>query len=255
MPAKIVLDDNSADPMVISLDAYNAARTHFKQHYYLAGCNNVFGGQDLQIPWAALNTAVNNYKIATTTENVALRFVYCFDTIANALFLRLQLCTMQQSAMAANEFMLDTTVSNWHRIKAGQLNVTPVHTLSDANYLTSFYYSPNQVCAINEAQQLATDTSETLFVRNITYPWAQEILAMYLQNGSPTNASVCFGACSFATAGLQPVMFPHGMVIYLKNSNGEPLLNNENYIVVFENKGCDIGTVCPPNCNVYILPS
>jgi hypothetical protein len=78
---------------------------------------------------------------------------------------------------------------------------------------------------------------------------------MYLQNGSPANASVCFGACSFATAGLGPVMFPHGMVIYLKNSNGEALLNNENYIVVFENKGCDVGTVCPPNCNVYILPS
>lgn len=258
MPVKIQTQDNSADPRVISLAAYELGCANFSLHYFYTDTAGAFNGSEIQVPWIDLQNAVDAYIIESgTPENeVALRFVHCFDPIAASLYLRLQVCRMVLSETppppgALAVYDLVTTDSRWYEIKQHQFGTTLDESLEGIEYLESFYYKDEPQAVT--MQKLAD--GPTLYVKNLTLPWAQEVKLMYSQNGSPAGAGVNFASCSY----IEPpayanVQWPHGMVIYLTNSTGQPFLDNNDYVSIFHNKGADFTTLCPPNCNVYIAP-
>lgn len=248
----------TTDPRVIDLEEYNKGRDNFKAHYYLAGCNSSFGGQDIEINWDDLNNAVNTFCTTYSINQnvVALRFVYCYDPATLVLLLRLQICSLNQPiTQGTTVYPLVTTPSAWYQISQGSMIPTQNTSLDDTTYLTNIYYCDYGVnCMPETTSQLGSDGG-TEFARNVTYPWQNEIWQMYVDNGSPSGAKICFGACSYVkrSDGSTLTIWPHGLVLYLKN-NGTPCLNDEDYIVLFENKGADMGTLCPTECGVYIAP-
>ena len=242
------------NPMVITLDHFNKMRTHFQQHYFLSNCNSDFGGQDIQIPWSSFSLVVHNFITATGAkpDTVAMRFVLCYDTANNALYLRMQICTMTPSG-TKDEFNLDTTNSAWYTIENGSLAPTAITDLFDQNYLDNFYYCDTAVCDPNTLVNLASDTAGTVFVRNVVFPWTHEIQKIHIDNGTPANAFVNFAAGSHDKTS-KVVAHPHSLVIYLCKHDKTPLMDNIEYPLEFQMKAGNLGTICPPNCNVYILP-
>jgi hypothetical protein len=261
MPVRLRQDGQvpSTDPRVIDLEDYLTGRENFKKHYFLAACNPIFGGQDIAISWDSLNNAVNTF-CSTYTINpstVALRFVYCYDPNMTSLYLRVQLCTMvPQPGPPTSIYNLVDTQCAWYQITQGSLVPTQDTNLDDSVYLNNFYYCDNHdMCNTATLQQLSSDGG-VVFARTVTFPWIAEILQMYIDNGSPSGATISFGSCSYVkkSDGSTETIWPHGLVLYLSDYEGNAFLNNEQYIVLFANKGCDMGTLCPPHCNVYISP-
>ena len=242
--------------MVVTLDHFDAMRLHFKEHYFLKNCDKAFKGQDIKISWSSFSLAVSNFIAATGTaaDSVALRFVHCYDDKTNSLYLRLQICGMKATA-DPKVFNLDTTGATWYTIENGTIAPTGDNTLEDQNYLNYFYYCDAVICDPKTAENLATDKTATKYVRNVVFPWGLEIMKMYADNGSPANGYICFAAGSHkdAKAG---VLFPHTIVMYLCKHDGAPMLDNTpDPNKPFRNKACDMGTMCPNNCSVYILPA
>lgn len=255
MPLQLRQIDDINDPMVISLSDYKQGRINFENHYFLADCNSDFGGQDVAIPWDTLAAHVDSFIIDNETSDVAVRLVYCYNTVDCAMYLRAQICRMEETEQMANTFLLVDEMSRWYTITEGDMVATQDNSLYDPAYFDNFYYCGDDVCDVNTLQPLNTDVDGELYAKCITFPWTQEILKMYDQNGRPEDASICFGATSYARpVENSTVKYPHGIVMYLLDKRGKPMLNDRNYIVRFENKGCDYGTLCPPVCSVYVLP-
>ena len=240
------------NPMVVTLDHFNDMRTNFQQHYFLSNCNSSFGGQDIQISWSSFYNAVHNFMTAggCAANAVALRFVLCYDTNSNALYLRMQICTMTSAGQGT--YNLVTSNCAWYVITNGSIATTTVTDLYDQNYLDNFYYCDSGTCSANTVVNLASDTSETVFVRNLVLPWGLEVQKVYTDDGQPNNATICFAAVSPGNSS-PAVTYPHSIAVYLRNGNGVALLDNTTYTQPFKNKAADFGTICPPNCNVYIL--
>lgn len=265
MPVRIKKGDASSDPRVISLEEYNQGRHQFKEHYFYTAAESEFGGQNIDANWDDLQNAVANYITATGTPDseVALRFVHCFDSIPGDptpghLYMKMQICKMVLSAETpppgmSQVYNLDTTGAMWYEIKNNVFTLIPGGSLDNTDYLDNFYYKPDPAGA--GIEQLAAMPNK--FVTNLVLPWQQEVQLMYLENNSPIGAGVHFAACTYH----QPmphysnVYWPHGMVIYLSDSQGNCLNNHDDVICMFHNKGADLATLCPPRCNVYIAPN
>ena len=100
---------------------------------------------------------------------------------------------------------------------------------------------------------LASDTSAAIFVRNLVFPWTQELQKINTDNGSPSNAIICFAAASHDNT--SPVVdHPHALAIYLRKHDGTALMDDKEYALEFQMKAGDMGSLCPSNCGVYILP-
>ena len=81
---------------VITLNQFNTGRQDFQKHYCLASYNTNFGGQDFKIDYDDLESEVEDYASnkSIATDDVALRFVHCYDVSNNILYLRFAaLCT------------------------------------------------------------------------------------------------------------------------------------------------------------------
>jgi hypothetical protein len=238
--------------MAVSLSDYTAARTLFQEHYFLAECNTDFGGQEQLVPWSDLQTEVDTYITANsiTADDVALRFVHCYNVGSNALYLRVQLCTLV--LVSGDHYTLDTTNSAWYEINAGGLSSTSDTDLYNTAYLENFYYCDASTCSNNTLENLALDTTEEKYVRNIVFPWGKEILPMY--DANQDVESIGFGACSF-TGQNSGVVYPHTLTLFLLDSNKNKLMDDNTYTNPFEMKGCDLGTICPTCCDCYNTPS
>ncbi len=256
MPVQLLSNDNSNDPRVISLEMYEDGRANFDMHYFFTQAQASFGGQVNSAPWDELQTAVEDYCTDTGVApvEVALRFVHCFDDTDPKLYQRLQICRMIPSAIPSGQneavFDLDVNGAVWYEIKNGTIATTANQNLEGITYLHSMFYKVEP--QLQEMERLADGPSK--YVQNLVLPWGDEILQMYLENGSPENAGVNIAACSY-TGTAANVEWPHGIVIYLSDSQGAAMLNDYNYISLFHNKGADFATACPPNCNVYIAPA
>lgn len=190
-------------------------------------------------------------------NEVALRFVHCFSVPEEALYYRLQICRLVPSTDppppgASAVYDLDTLNAKWYEVKNNSFVPTLNTTLAGLPYLNNFYYKDEPQAT---TMQCLTDGPDT-YVKNLTLPWEQEIKLMYMENGSPVDATINFAASSY----IEPpeysnVMWPHGMIAYLKDSQGTLLLDNEDYISIFHNKGADMSALCPPHCGVYIAPN
>lgn len=259
MPVKIQIGDNSDDPRVISLEDYMNGRANFDLHYYYTSSESGFGGQVIDARWDDLQAAVTDYvnTSGTPEAEVALRFVHCFGSIEENMYLRLQLCRLVPSELpvppgAQAIYDLDTTNSKWYEIRNGMFSVTNDEQLFGVIYLDNFYYKAEPQAADMECLK----DGPAKYVKNLVLPWASEIQLMYAENGSPENAGVHFAACSYTEQNPEysHVEWPHGLVVYLSDSGGHAMLDNNTYISIFHNKGADMATICPPNCNVYIQP-
>lgn len=258
MPVQIKSYDDSSDPRVINLEDYENGRANFSLHYYYTEMEAAFTRDVIDVPWNSLQAAVDNYVLETSVpENeVALRFVHCFDTVNHALYYRLQICQMVLSSTPPPPgtlavYDLVTTGAKWYDVKNYTLSPTLHTSLGNAPYLNNFYYKDEPQATT--MQRLMDGPG--IYVKNLTLPWAQEIKLMYQENGSPVDATINFAASSY----IEPpqysnVMWPHGMIAYLKDSEGTLLLDDESYVSIFHNKGADLATQCPPNCNIYIMP-
>ncbi len=243
------------NPMVVNLTQFNTMRTQFQQHYFLANCGTGFGGQDIQISVSSLITAVQAYMAAsgTAANNVALRFVLCYDTSTSALYLRLQICAMTATS-DPKKYDLVATNCAWYKIQGTSITTTTVTDLYDQNYLNSFYYTSSGTCSSSTAVHLSSDSSATIFVRNVVFP-GSELLSIYSDNGNPQGAKICFASISYAANNPSPaVAYPHSLAIYLRDSSGTALLDDTTYTQDFKMKAGDYATTCPPHCNVYIYP-
>ena len=114
---------NLPNPMVITLDHFNRMREHFQQHYFLSNCNTNFGGQDIQVSWSSFSLVVENFIKSgnVVPDTVALRFVHCYDSMKNELYLRMQVCTMIPVPGKPHSFNLDTQKSSWCTIEDGAI--------------------------------------------------------------------------------------------------------------------------------------
>lgn len=239
-----------SDPRVVDLSTFNTRRSNFQAHYFLSNCNTSFGGQDFGVNWDDFATLVNSFATDNniSISDVALRFVLCYDATANVLFLRVQICSMTASGTPGT-YNLVTTPSAWFALKNGSITTTTDTSLSDSTYMNNFYYCGTTPCSSGSSELLANNT---IYVKNLVFPWESEILAMYQDNSSPSSATLNFAATSYVRASGTDVQYPHDLVLYLKNSSGTALLDNTTYAATFENKGADYGTMCPSYCNVYI---
>lgn len=237
------------NPMVVNLDAFNAGRNNFRQQYFLDQCNTSFGGQETTVSWSAISNAVSQFIGSTgcSAETVALRFVHCYDPTMNSLYLRMQICTMEASG-TPNVYNLVTDPCAWYQIYNGQLTTTTDTTLRDDNYFTYFYYCTSAPCSEETLQNLADDTS--LYVCNQVLPWSIEIQKMFSDNNGPQGAILCFAACSYAQS--SGVGFPHALYVFLRNAQGVAMIDNQTYPNAFQMKACDMGTLCPAHCDVYV---
>ena len=259
MPVQLLEQDNSDDPRVISLEAYAFGRANFSLHYFYTDTDAEFNGDVVSCSWDQLNAAVQNYMTAAGVADemeVAMRFVHCFTTDGSSLFSRVQICKMLPSGEEIDGmqvYNLDTTGAVWYVISNAEFGPTNDDSLRGQEYLEHFYYKDDPSADIMECLLEGPDK----YVKNLVIPWGQELKQMYLDNGSPESAGINFAACSYTDEYPHSanVAWPHGMVVYLSTSDGTPMLNNEDYIHIFQNKGADMATVCPPHCNVYIKPN
>lgn len=259
MPVRIIdTQDNSLDPAVISLDEYAEGRANFSLHYFHTAEAIPFEGSDYNIMWDVLQLAVNDFMTANNVpeSEVCLRFVHCFEVANNTLYMRLQICRMQETQIIEfnkQAYALDTSVEAWYTIKQGEFSPTPVHLLNGPEYFNNFYYKAEEGSDTMEC--LADETSD-MYVKNIVFPWEAEIKKMYEQNGAPPAVNINFGSCSYTNIPDVPgtVLWPHGLVMYLSDQSGHRYLDNNHYISIFHNKGADNGTLCPTHCNVYLMP-
>lgn len=257
MPVQLLTTDNSnGDPRVISLQEYIDGKANFSLHYYYTSEQSAFGGKTVEIPWVDLYNAVYTFYTANSipANEVALRFVYCFDTVSGEICYRLQLCRMinPHTEGEYTVYDLDDTVCAWYEIKNGLFNTTADHLLFGQEYLDNFYYK-------TEPQSMELECLNTgpgKYVKNIVFPWTEEIYKMYQENNSPQGGGVHFASCSYMHPGGQysAVEWPHGMVIFLSDAQGQPLLDDQDYITMYHNKGADFGTPCPPSCDQYKEP-
>ena len=244
------------NPMVLTLTQYNTMRSQFQAHYFLSDCNTSFGGQDIQISWSTFNSAVQAFITSSraAADTVALRFVLCYDTASACLYLRLQICTMTATG-DPDTFNLDTTNCAWYKIQGTTMATTNVVTLEDQAYLDNFYYCDAVTCDPNTLVNLASDTDAVIFVRNLVFPWTQEVQQISADNGSPQGCTICFAAISYDAGNPSPaVAYPHSLAIYMRKHDGTVLLDDITHARTFQMKAGDMATACPPNCNVYIYP-
>ena len=243
-----------SNPMAFTLDQFNTGRTNFQQHYYLSGCNTDFDGQDIKILWADLAGAVNSFITGNNVPaaSVALRFVYCYDSPANSMYLRLQILTMTADPVKANTYNLNATPCAWYKITEGTLESTTDTSLSDAAYLSDFYYCNGGKCNAENTQELSANLG--VYAQNIVFPWSLEIAQLYTDNGSPAGAKVAFASIANNEGAAAPVQYPHSLAIYLIDAGGQAMLNN-NPSNGFTGKAADLGTLCPFNCGIYQSPS
>ena len=171
------------------------------------------------------------------------------------MYLRVQILTM--TSVTPSSYTLNPNPSSWYVIQNGSISATQDTNLFDQDYLNNFYYCPTLGnCNPSALQPLSSDQAGSVYARNVTFPWQMEVLQMYLDNGSPIGASLCFAASAGSSPcpAPSPIAYPHTLIMYLKDKNGVPLLNNNPSGMGFANKGCDYGTACPICCNVYNVP-
>lgn len=258
MPVQLKSQIDPLNPMVITKDEYEIGRKNFIEHYYLEGCDCKFGGQDLEIPWQQLEEAVSSYSKENEIQDVALRMVYCYNPVDEEMNLRIQLCEMQESAQIANTYNLIDDVCEWYKIEESELVACQDHNLYSNTYFNNFYYCANPPCDGANAQLLADGAAQQLYARTITFPWDMEVMQMYKDNGYPDDAKLCFGATSYVhgNSGDSNIAYPHGLVLYLKDADGYPMLNNDrDSVAIFHNKGADYATLCPKYCGIYVVPT
>ena len=256
MPVKIS-STQSDDPRVISLDEYEFGRENFDMHYYKdPGAEQTeFSGQDFKVPWDNFFSAVHDFYTTNSIdpENVALRFVHCFDELGNSLYLRMQICSFG-TPYFNNEgyqvFPIEATPCAWYDLKESSITPSTDTTLKGQAYFDTMFYLVDP-----QGQDFENlDSAVNKYVENFTYPWNSEVYQLYLDNGEPTGADIHFASCSYtATPQQANVVWPHGNVLYLSEGT-HVFLDNDDYMVIFSNKGADSGTLCPPDCGVYINP-
>lgn len=260
MPVRIV---SVSDPstFAVTADEVQAGIDHFNEHYTVASFGT-YEGAIYYVNWKQFRDCVRNYMTefpSVAEENIAIRFVHAYEAASEVLYMRMQICEMALTSITIHSSptyeILDNGNSAWYDLKQESITSTTNTSTTDEVYLESFIYMPTGTAAVSE--NLSEDGGFR-FVRVMAYPWKNEVLQLYVDNGEPdeNQTQLYFASASYTESlpGTTNVQWPHGLVMYLA-VNYEPMLDNNNYVSMFHYKGADMGTMCPPNCAVYIAPN
>jgi hypothetical protein len=260
MPVRIV---SVSDPstFAVTADEVQEGIDHFNEHYTVSSFSE-YEGALYYVNWKQFRDCVRNYQLefpSVEEENIAIRFVHAFSTVDNTLYMRMQICEMLLTTITIHSSptyeILDNGNSVWYDVKPDSITPTANTSTTDEEYLEAFVYMPTGTTAVTES--LAEDGGFR-FVRVLSYPWKNEILQLYVDNDEPdeNQTQIYFASASYTESlpGSTNVQWPHGLVMYLAVAY-EPMLDNDNYVSMFHYKGADMGTACPPDCNVYIAPN
>lgn len=253
MPVKISATPTS-DVRAITLDEYETGRTNFNEHYSSTQTGEV-QGQIIPVNWAAFANTITAYLTANanvTEDQVAISFIHCYDQAEEILHYRMKLSKMEPTPILDNGCPVFSLAEPhmWYTIREHNITPCPIHNTVNEEYMNNLLYLAGPEAAV---EQLCEDPGK--FVRSMTFPWKDEIKQMFIDNGSPLNATLNLASCSYFgnEGGGADVAWPHGMVLYL-SVGGTDLLNNDDYITAFNHKGADVSTLCPPMCNAYVVP-
>jgi hypothetical protein len=262
MPIRI---DNSASPASFAVSATEVQQgmENFNNHYCALSGPDYFG-RDYTVLWHDFKQCIDAYHAAfpdVAEENIAIRYVHCYETATETLYMRMQLCEMQLTTVTEYSSqvyqILDNGNQMWFSLMENNIQPVPLpaQTCYDETYLNSFEYKAT--AAADTGEVLAEDGGFR-FVRTLTYPWKNEIWQLWHDNGEPdeNNTWIHFASASYTAVepGSSSVLWPHGLVMYLQVGS-QILLDDDNYVSIFHYKGADMGTACPPKCNTYVTPA
>lgn len=255
MPIRLVHGSNDTNPMEVTLDDFEQAVKDFEDHYSLEEGSHEFTGADYAVEYDDLEACITDFadEYDVNPEDIGVRFIHCFNPEDQVLYMRMQLCTMQATDDVIDghrvySLNLEYTAKAWFSVTEGTIAATEDYNQEDESYRNSFYYKTP-----DGSYELLADG--TTFVNSLTYPWYYEIQAMYTQNGSPDDAKIHFASGSYLVEAEGEIPWPHGLIMYLEDADGDIMMNDNDYISMFTYKGADFGTACPPHCNVYIAPT
>ncbi len=259
MPIKI---DNSGSPASFSVTATEVyeGMANFNEHYTVV-TGPEYSGRDYTVTWEQFSQCITDYKAQfpeVPDDAIAVRFIHCYEMGDTTLYMRMLICQMELTTITEYSSqvyqLLDNNCQLWYEVKQSSITPCADQMLFNEQYLNSFMYKANSAADVGE---ILSEDGGFRFVRTLTYPWQNELLALYVDNGSPTptDTNLHFAAASYTEAepGASSVLWPHGLVMYL-DVNGTVLLDDNNYVSLFHYKGADLGTTCPPRCGAYYTP-
>jgi hypothetical protein len=251
MPVKITSNPGDPDVRAITLDEFEAGRANFNAHYTSDQTGDVLG-QIIPVSWMAFSQTIVDYLTtnpSVTEAQVGVTFVHCYDPLEEVLYYRLKLSRMAPTAVQG-QFSLQPPFM-WFTIREHYIMTCQNPGGNDEPYMNNLMYQAGPEANVEQLSE-----QPAIFVREITFPWLTEIKQMFIDNGSPMNASFNIASCSYVDeggGGSALVKWPHGMVMYL--SVGATELLDNSYVTTFNHKGADMGTLCPPRCGVYVAPT
>lgn len=132
-------------------------------------------------------------------------------------------------------------------------------TRSWANWAAT-YWNDVQVDLRNNGQFV--NVKDWGGARAVIFPWREELLAMYTGN---CPSAMCTGFRVMLSSlsmdhGTVVEEFKHGVSFHLEEKRGfprkwHPFMDNDNWAVLYMNKGADFGNLCPPSCDTYTAPA
>jgi hypothetical protein len=253
MPVKISANPaGETDVRAITLDEFETGRANFNEHYTSDQTGEVLG-QIIPVSWMAFSQTILEYlntNPTVTEAQVGVTFVHCYDQLEEVLYYKLKLSCMTPTAIQG-EFSLQPPFM-WFTIREHNIATCSDPGGNDEPYMNNLMYQSGPEASVEQLSEHAG-----IFVREMTFPWLTEIKQMFIQNGSPMNATFNMASCSYVDeggGGAALVEWPHGMVMYL-SVGSQDLIDNGYYVLPFNHRGADMGTVCPPICNAYVVPT
>lgn len=202
-------------------------------------------------------------SVVITANNLLLRFIFRYDLPAANWYLTMQSCAMvhERNDPGISKVVYDVYESNiFHKIVNAYspiiLDTNPTHFAT--NYFNNFYYSTDG--GATTVNLTSDDSSHSKYVGNVLFPWDKEIKELAEDNDvyDPTESQIVrlkFFSCSFqfslpsSYAGIE---WPHGVLLCI-NENGRDRLKNRDSVLSFCDLAANFGTMCPPNCFLYIV--
>lgn len=227
--------------LTVNLTDLNAATKSFKGMYSVSGVSDF--APSIAIKWTDLVAAVETNGGIANIQEIALRFIHRYDKTSQVWFLTMEVCQMDMTTGAlvayGNRYDL---MNNTITTSSFTGNYDPVY----------FDY------VLFDGKGIDPNT----FVHNVVFPWYQEISEIHCQNNLPltdTHSAAVFTACTFDYSAEVPakclVDWPHTIVVYMAAEGHGIYVDDAEYTHMFTNRAGDVGSMCPPRCNVYDWPA
>jgi hypothetical protein len=239
--------------VVMSLTTLMNAKSDFAKNYFADSVPTSFS-QSVSVNWNLFSSTVLSGISPADMSNVALNFIHRYDPAFARWYVCVEVVLLNpapSSMTPDGDYNVYTVASKLNRYDIVNGSITPSTLPSPATF-DQVYFDH-----IIDANGLKLDVNTN--VNSITFPWQSEILKLLTDNNLNNSSNdvllkiVCCTMDFSAFPDESDVRWPHGIAMYL-TQNGTEYLDNNNYAVIFKNKGADFGSMCPPRCDGYWRP-